>query len=84
MTDRFVWLNTGTLLIDHSSFDHIANLAALIWINNKGFVTIQNSNFEKIVGLIQSALIFSIQNPFGNVELTNCTIKNTLSEQSLF
>lgn len=63
MNDRFLWLNQGTARIEKSSFDHIATLVALIWVNNEGRIQIVDSKFQNIVGLVQSSLIFSIQNP---------------------
>lgn len=84
MTDVFVSLTGGSVVIDNSQFDHIATLKALVWVTSNADVQLLNSKFEKIVSLIQTSLIFSIQNPDGLVELDNCTVQNTLSEQSLF
>ena len=79
MTDVFILLNQGSVTIDASNFDHLLTLRSLFWISDLCIVNIKNSNFEKIVSLLQESLIFSIQNPYGKITIDNCTIKDTLS-----
>lgn len=57
---------------------------ALFWINDRGDFEIHNSEFFQIISLVQTSMIFAIQNPWGKILLNKCVIKDTLSEQSLF
>lgn len=60
ITDVFILLNQGSVTIDSSNFDHLLTLRALFWFSDLCIVDIRNSNFEKVVSLLQVSMIFSI------------------------
>lgn len=60
MTDNFLWLDSSTADIESSLFEYISQNFALMWLSNDATINIINTKFNKLLGMIQTSLIFSI------------------------